>query len=68
MFTYEIILNGKVIETEKLEGIALLKFQSASLLGDAKWRMVYDGPKLKYDPVLHSPRVYNTQLGGWQDE
>jgi hypothetical protein len=62
MYHYEIYLNGSLIDHTNLEGIAILKWQSACLLGEGVLRRVYTGDD--FDPLLHLPCMYKD--GGWE--
>lgn len=62
-FTYEIYINDCLVDSTNLLGIAVMKYESACLLGVGKLRKVYSGNN--FDPVLHSPCTYNPLDGGW---
>lgn len=61
METYEIYLNGSLVSSVSLSGLAHLKFESARLLGDASLIRVSGNP----DPVLGGRYIYDTETGGW---
>ncbi len=62
---YEIMIDGKVIDTTRLGGIAFLKLQSALLLSkNSKLVKRFDNED---DKVLHAPTVYNTENGSWDE-
>lgn len=54
-FKWDVYLNGELIDTTELRGIAYLKFESAKLLGMAELHRVYKGEN--FDPVLHFTTV-----------
>jgi len=64
METYEIFLNNSLIETVSLSGIAFLKFETASMLGDAKLVRF----RKCDDPILGARFVYDLETGGWEWE
>ena len=62
-YTYEIFMNGRRLDVVTLEGIAVLKYESAKLLGEAMLFRISSNP----DPVLGGTSIYNDNLGGWED-
>lgn len=58
---YEIYLNGSLVESTNLAGLAHLKFESACLLGPASLVRVSNNP----DPVLGGRYTFDTETGGW---
>lgn len=66
MFIYEIYLNGKMVDVCNLEGIAIMKYQSACLIGDSMLRRVYTGDD--FDPMLHFPCVFDPYYEVFDDE
>ena len=48
---WDIYINGVLVDTTELQGIAYLKFESAKLLGLAELHRIYQGNA--YDPILH---------------
>ena len=62
METYEIYLNGSLVSSTPLAGIAYLRFKSARLLGAASLVRVSHNP----DPVLGGKYLYNIETGGWE--
>ena len=61
MTTYEIYLDGLLVSSTELRGIAYLRFESACLLGKASFvRVVETG-----DPVMDGKWEYNADDGGW---
>jgi len=65
-WTYEVYLNGDLVFSSNYEGVAFLKYQSACFIGSGRFRRIYSGSG--FDPVLHSPAVYDDSTGGWNDE
>lgn len=51
IWRYDIYLNGALVDTTELSGIADLKFESAKHLGLAELHRVYQGES--FDPVIH---------------
>jgi len=64
--TYEVTLNGVAVHSSSLLGLATVAFATAQLVGAARMRRVFSGPD--FDPILHSPAVYNPDSGGWEYE
>lgn len=62
METYEIYLNGSLVSSTSLGGIAVMRFESARLLGSASLILVSDNP----DPVLGGRYSYDADTGGWE--
>lgn len=62
MTTYEIFLNGSLVETVSLLGIAFIKYDSAVMLGNAKLVRVIE----RDDPVLSGRFTYDSETGGWE--
>jgi hypothetical protein len=67
MFHYEIYLDGELLNTSKLEGLAILMWQSAEFLGVATLKRVFSGPEAVFDPVLHSPCKFHGTDRCWVD-
>lgn len=65
MRKYLLAVNNVVIDQTPLEGLAVIKLQTARLLfgDDAVLVQKYVGDN--FDPVLHKPLVYNIENGGW---
>lgn len=61
METYEIYLNGSLVDSTALAGLAHLKFESACLLGSASLVRVSSNP----DPVLGGRYTFDPDTGGW---
>jgi hypothetical protein len=62
MTTYKIVLNNKVIETVELEGIAIIKYDTAKMIGDAQLLKIVDVE----DPVFKGVFKYDDELGCFQ--
>lgn len=62
MKTYEIYLNGVLVSTNKLEGLAFLEYESACLLGRGSIVKVDS----HLDPVLGGRYKYDPIIGGWE--
>lgn len=58
---FEIYLDGSLVDTCMLAGVAFLKYESAKLLGPASLRKIEQHP----DPVLAGSYIYDDELGGW---
>ena len=61
METYEIYLNGSLVDSTALAGLAYLKYESALLLGSANLVRISQNP----DPVLGGKWVYDYNSGAW---
>lgn len=62
---FEILMDGQIIHTTRLGGIAFLMLQSAMLVNNnSKLVRHFDDPD---DQVLHSPKVYNIECGSWDE-
>ena len=62
-YTYEVFMNGRKEAETPLAGIAMIKYQTAKLDGEAMLFRISDDP----DPVLGGVSLYNDDLGGWED-
>jgi len=67
MFNYEVYLDGDLVNTSEIEGLAILMWQSACFLGDALLKRVFSGPTASFDPVLHSPCKFHATDLCWVD-